>query len=48
MNRVKLQVSVLKDFISRNEEGATRLKNMYKKQSVNDKLNENQFTYEKI
>ena len=46
MNRVKLQVSVLKSFISRNEAGATRLKNMYKRTSVNDKLNENQYTYE--
>jgi hypothetical protein len=47
MNRVKLQISVLKDFIRRDEKGAKRLKKLYQKQTVTERLNENKFTYEK-
>jgi len=46
MNRVKLRVSVLKDFIRRDEKGKERLKRLYKKQTLTDKLNENQYSYE--
>ena len=47
MNRVKLRVSVLKDFIRRDEKGAERLQRLYKKQTVTERLNENKFSYEK-
>jgi hypothetical protein len=46
MNKAKLKIAVLKEFISRNEVGAERLKRLYKKQTLNDKLNQNHYSYE--
>ena len=46
MNRAKLKISMIKSYISRNEIGKNRLESLYKKQSVNDKLNQNKYTYE--